>query len=72
MVTGTAIHCTRRAAELKGSIAMLEESHLVPEMVTAAKHCHEALAEYRFAEKYVTEKPKGYAEIIEAIRPESN
>lgn len=72
LVTGTAIHCTRRAAELKGSIAMLEESHLVPEMVTAAKHCHEALAEYRFAEKYVTEKPKGYAEIIEAIRPESN
>ena len=69
MVTGTAIHCTRRAAELKGSIAMQEESHLAPEMSAAAKHVHEALAPYKFAEKYVTEKPRGYAEIIEAIRP---
>ena len=69
LVTGTAIHCTRRAAELKGSIAMQEESHLAPEMSAAAKHVHEALAPYKFAEKYVTEKPRGYAEIIEAIRP---
>ena len=69
LVTGTAIHCTRRAAELKGSIAMQEESHLAPELSAAAKHVHEALAPYKFAEKYVTEKPRGYAEIIEAIRP---
>ncbi len=69
LVTGTAIHCTRRAAELKGSIAMLEESHLAPEMATAAKHRHEALAPYKFAEKYVNEKPKGWQDIIEAIRP---
>ena len=69
LVTGTGIHCTRRAAELKGSIAMQEESHLAPEMSAAAKHVHEALAPYKFAEKYVTEKPRGYAEIIEAIRP---
>ena len=70
LVTGTAIHCTRRAAELKGSIAMQEESKLSPEMSAAAKHVHEALAPYKFAEKYVTEKPQGYKEIIEAIRPE--
>lgn len=69
LVTGTAIHCTRRAAELKGSIAMQEESHLAPEMSAAAKHVHEALAPYKFAEKYVASKPQGYAEIIEAIRP---
>ena len=70
LVTGTAIHCTRRAAELKGSIAMQEESKLAPEMSAAAKHVHEALAPYKFAEKYVTSKPQGYKEIIEAIRPE--
>ncbi|MBR2605876.1 MAG: NAD(P)-dependent oxidoreductase [Clostridia bacterium] len=70
LVTGTAIHCTRRAAELKGSIAMQEESKLSPEMSAAAKHVHEALAPYKFAEKYVTSKPQGYKEIIEAIRPE--
>ena len=63
-------HCTRRAAELKGSIAMQEESKLAPEMSAAAKHVHEALAPYKFAEKYVTSKPQGYKEIIEAIRPE--
>ena len=72
LVTGTAIHCSRRAAELKGSIAMLEESNLVPEMATAAKHCHEALVEYRFAERYVNEKPKGWQDIIESIRPENS
>ena len=70
LVTGTAIHCTRRAAELKGSIAMQEESKLSPEMSAAAKHVHEALAPYKFAEKYVASKPQGYKEIIEAIRPE--
>ena len=72
LVTGTAIHCTRRAAELKGSIAMQEESKLSPEMSAAAKHVHEALAPYKFAEKYVTSKPQGYKEIIEAIRVEKN
>ena len=71
LVTGTAIHCSRRAAELKGSIAMLEESKLSPDMATAAKHRHEALAPYKFAEKYVSSKPAGWQEIIEAIRPVS-
>ena len=72
LVTGTAIHCTRRAAELKGSIAMQEESKLSPEMSAAAKHVHEALAPYKFAEKYVASRPQGFQEIIEAIRVEKN
>ena len=68
LVTGSALHCTRRAAELKGSIAMLSEEGLSAEMTTATKHRLEALEPYKFAERYVDSKPAGYQEIIEAIR----
>lgn len=67
LVTGTAIHCVRRGAELKGSVAMLEEAGIAPEMTTAAKHCHEALAPYEFAAKYVSSKPEGWEEIIKVL-----
>ena len=69
LIKGTAIHCERRAAELKGSISMLEEARLEPLMATAAKRSHEALIPYMFAERYVTERPEGWQEIIEALRP---
>lgn len=68
IVTGTALHCTRRAAELKGSVAMQEEAGLNPEMTLASKHGHEALEKYEFAKRYVGSKPSGWQEIIEAIR----
>lgn len=68
IVTGTALHCTRRAAELKGSVAMQEEAGLNPEMTLASKHGHEALEKYEFAKRYVNNKPSGWQEIIEAIR----
>lgn len=68
LVTGSALHCTRRAAEMKGSIAMLEEAGLSAEMTTATKHRLEALEPYEFAKNYVDKKPAGYQEIIEAIR----
>ena len=68
LVTGSALHCTRRAAELTGSIAMLSEAELSPEMTTAAKHRLEALEPYEFAKKYVEKKPGGWQEIIQAIR----
>lgn len=70
LVTGSALHCARRAAELKGSIAMLEEAKLSPEMTAATKHRLEALEPYEFAKKYVGKKPEGWREIIEAIRVE--
>ena len=70
LVTGTALHCTRRAAELKGSVAMQEEAGLNPEMTLASKHGHEALAKYDFAARYVDTKPTRWQEIIEAIRVE--
>lgn len=70
LVTGTALHCTRRAAELKGSIAMQEEAGLASEMVPAAKRCHEALEPYSFAARYVDTKPAHWQEIVEALRTE--
>ncbi len=68
LVTGSALHCTRRAAEMKGSIAMLEEAKLSPEMTVATKHRLEDLEPYGFAKRYVDSKPAGWQEIIEAIR----
>lgn len=68
LVTGSALHCVRRAAELKGSIAMLSEAELAPEMTVATKHRLEALESYEFAKKYVDHKPAGWQEIIAAIR----
>jgi len=69
LVTGTAIHCHRRAAELKGSAAMLAEAGIADYMTVAAKKRHEALEPYNFMEKYAGSSPKGWPEIIEAIRP---
>ncbi len=68
LVTGSALHCVRRAAELKGSIAMLNEEGISAEMTTATKHRLEALESYKFAEQYVDSKPEGFKEIIEKIR----
>lgn len=69
LVTGSALHCKRRAAELKGSVAMLQEAGLDSDMTQAAKHRLEALEPFGFAEKYVDRKPEGWQEIIETIRP---
>lgn len=68
LVTGTAIHASRRTAELKGSIQMLEEIDIDAAMTIAAKHRHELLEGFRFNEVYALTKPKGYQEIIERLR----
>lgn len=68
LVTGSALHCVRRAAEMKGSIAMLGEAGISAEMTVATKHRLEALEGYHFAEHYTDSKPAGWQEIIEAIR----
>ena len=70
LIIGSALHAKRRAAEMKGSIAMLEEEKLSSEMTVATKHRLEDLIPYNFAEKYVDGKPKSFSEVIEAIRPE--
>ena len=69
LVTGTAIHCARRAAELKGSIELLEEAGLDPAIVAASKSIHEALVKYNFAEKNVTRRIKQWEDVIIPIRP---
>ena len=68
LVTGTAIHCTRRASELKGSVELVEEAGLDPEIVLAAKHIHEAFEPYGFAEKNAVSKIKDWTEVIAALR----
>lgn len=68
LVTGTAIHCHRRAAELKGSIAMLKECGLGTEMTAAAKEKLEKLEPYRFAERYVEQKPDGWKSIVDVMK----
>lgn len=68
LVTGTAIHCHRRAAELKGSIAMLTECGLGAEMTAAAKEKLENLEPYRFAERYVEQKPDGWKSIVDVMK----
>ena len=70
LVKGSALHCTRRAAELKGSIAMLAEAGLASDMTQAAKHCLEALEPYEFSKKYVEKEPDGWKEIIGSLRRE--
>jgi 3-hydroxyisobutyrate dehydrogenase-like beta-hydroxyacid dehydrogenase len=71
LVTGTAIHCVRRAAELKGSIELLEEAGLDPSIVAAAKQIHESLEKYNFAEKNVTHRIKQWEDVIIPIRPDA-
>ena len=68
LVTGTAIHAKRRAAELKGSIQMLDECGIDDAMTVASKHKHELMEEYHFSEKYLIAKPSGYGEIITQMR----
>ena len=68
LVTGTAIHCIRRAKELAGSIELLEEAGLDPEIVAASKHIHEALEKYNFAEKNIETKLKTWEDVIPDMR----
>lgn len=69
LVIGSALHCSRRAAELNGSIAMLAEGGIASGMTTATKQRLEALESYNFAEQYAVSKPSGWQEIIRLIRP---
>ncbi len=68
LITGSALHCVRRASEMNGSLALLNEASLLPVMTEATKARLEALTPYEFAKHYVETKPAGWQEIIEAIR----
>lgn len=68
LVTGSAIHCKRRGAEMKGSIEMCGEAGISYAMTEATKHWLESLIEYDFAKKYSDHQPSGWREIIDAIK----
>jgi len=70
LVIGTAIHAHRRAAELDGSIRMLEEAGLCCDMTTATRKRHAMLEPYGFAERFIDRKPSGWKEILEIINNE--
>lgn len=68
LVTGSAIHCHRRAAELKGSIDMLKESGIESTMTEAAKLRLESLEKYGFAERYIEKSPQSWSDIIDVMK----
>jgi 3-hydroxyisobutyrate dehydrogenase-like beta-hydroxyacid dehydrogenase len=68
LVIGSAIHCKRRADELKGSIEMLEDANLDFRMTIASMERLKSLEKYDFAKRYIENRPSGYQEIIESIR----
>lgn len=68
LVTGTAIHAHRRAAELDGSIQMLEEAGLCSVMTAASRQRHAMLEPFGFAERFVAKKPGGWKEILDILQ----
>ncbi len=68
LVTGSAIHARRRADELEGSLAMLEEAGLDGSMTRAARDRLRGLEGFAFDRIFLGQKPSGWAEIIEIMR----
>lgn len=68
LVTGTALHATRRAIELGGTIDMLESVNLDSSMSKAAKAKIENLALLNFKEKHHGENPDHWKQVIEAFK----
>lgn len=67
LVTGTGVHAKRRAAELKGSIALLEDAGIVPRMTEASKAVHESLVDFNFAEMFIDKAPTQWEQIIDPV-----
>ena len=57
LVTGMAIHCVRRGAEVQGSVEMLKEAGIDSCMSEGTVKRHMDLAKYNFAEKFAGKKP---------------
>lgn len=68
LVKGAAIHCKRRAAEMKGSLELLNEANLNSHMTSGTKKTLESLEKYDFANRYVNEELKGWERVIKDIR----
>lgn len=68
LVTGTALHCKRRAEELTGSLSLLEEADLEGDMTKSSKKWHERLIPCSFPARFVERNPEGWKEIIGILR----
>ena len=68
LVTGTAIHAVRRAAELAGSIDMLESSNIDATMSKAAKDKLDLLSRFNLKEKFQGKTPSRWQDVIEALK----
>lgn len=64
LITGTAIHAKRRAAEIKGSIQLCDEAGIECPMTLASKNKHDLLDSYNFPEKFQGTQPKKWQEIL--------
>jgi 3-hydroxyisobutyrate dehydrogenase-like beta-hydroxyacid dehydrogenase len=67
LVTGTALHATRRSIELGGTVEMLDSANIDSSMSKAAKAKIEQLALLNIKEKYHGEKPDHWRQVIEAL-----
>ncbi len=70
LVTGTAVHAARRAAELQGSVQMLADCDIDNVMAIAAKHKHELVAQL-VSDKMHSGDIKGYRDTITAMHAAS-
>jgi 3-hydroxyisobutyrate dehydrogenase-like beta-hydroxyacid dehydrogenase len=68
LITGTAIHAKRRAAEIKGSIQLCDEAGIECPMTFASKDKHDLLASYDFPEKFHGVQPKQWQEILSHMK----
>lgn len=68
LVTGTALHATRRSIELGGTIDMLESAGIDSSMSKAAKAKIEKLALLNLKGKYHGEKPDHWRQVIDAFK----
>lgn len=64
LVTGTALHGARRAAELQGCVTMLDAAGLDSSMTKAAIAKHEQIAALGLREYFVDKAPKHWDEVL--------
>ena len=72
MVTGTSIHSLRRAAELEGSIQMMEEANLNTTLVKATKDKLKLISESNIKDKFQGKTPAHWSEVIGALQENSH
>ena len=68
LVTTSAIHCKRRASEVKGCIALLEDKGLAADMSIATKKRLDLLASFNLSERYAGNVPANYQDVIDAMK----